>query len=78
MFHVLNYLCVSLSFTKDCSSPTALRCLGHFLTTKTKKKAAETSIDADVPFVIKEVPVQNCNTHVLWLTCVLCMSSQVL
>ena len=46
----------------DCESSTAIRCLAYFLTVKSKKKAVESN--ADVPFLMKEVPVRHFNTFV--------------
>ena len=43
----------------DCESSTAIRCLAYFLTVKGKKKAVESN--ADVPFLMKEVPVRHFN-----------------
>ena len=60
----------------DCDSSMAIRCLAHFLTTKSKKKAVDSN--ADVPFLIMEVQVNISNllmgmcyeyVFTAWYTC---------
>ena len=52
-------MCIFLFYAiLECASLTAMRCLAHFLTTKNKKKSNDTCSDADVPFLIIEVPVR--------------------
>ena len=64
----------------DCESSTALWCLAHFLFTKSKKKAVESS--ADIPFLFMEVEVKRFESmyellvisyvlilSVVWYTC---------
>lgn len=40
----------------DCTSLKAARCLAHFLSTRSRKKA-ECTMNADIPYLIVEVPV---------------------
>lgn len=42
----------------DSTSIKAARCVAHFFTSKTKKKMADPSISADIPFLLVEVPVR--------------------
>lgn len=51
-----------LLYILDCESSRAIRCLAYFLTVKSKKKAVESK--ADVPFLMKEVPVRHFNSFV--------------
>ena len=44
------------TFVDDSNSLKAVRCLAHFLTLKSKKKACESS-NLDVPYLIAEAPV---------------------
>ena len=44
------------AFVDDSDSLKAVRCLAHFLTPKSKKKACESS-NLDVPYLIAEAPV---------------------
>ena len=42
----------------DSASIKAARCVAHFLTSKTKKKMTDSGMNADIPFLIIEVPVR--------------------
>ena len=48
---------VNLYLLLECTSLKVMRCLAYFLSTKSKKKSPETCTEADVPFLIIEVPV---------------------
>ena len=49
-------LCVTFACL-DCEGSTALLCLAHFLSTKSKKKPVESN--GDIPFLFVEVPVKH-------------------
>ena len=56
VFHAL--VCMYCLDDSDILSMKAIRCLAHFLTLKSKKKATELS-NLDVPYLVAEAPVSS-------------------